>query len=287
MPRRSNAVRLGSVVAVGMVLAGCSEPGPQPAASGPAITIGLSTSLPIFWPEAADPSELLAQDQALPWPRALIEQHHRLVPLDTLSGADALSDIDALMLVQPRPLAASENVALDQWVRDGGHVLVFADPVLTEDSRFGFGDKRRPQDVALLSPILARWGLELQFDEAGPDGEQMVNDAQVGAVPVHLAGRLQAVQGAREPGDRCDIGARALIARCRIGRGTATIVADAAMFERRDDRPDGVQQEALARLVDSLARDTVGTNGANRGKGGQDQHFEGAAPADEQGERHD
>lgn len=287
MPRRSNAARLGSVVAVGLVLAGCSESGSQPAASGPAITIGLSTSLPIFWPEAADPSELLAQDQALPWPRALIEQHHRLVPLDTLSGADALSDIDALMLVQPRPLAASENVALDQWVRDGGHVLVFADPVLTEDSRFGFGDKRRPQDVALLSPILARWGLELQFDEAGPDGEQMVNDALVGAVPVRLAGRLQTVQGAREPGDRCEIGAQALIARCRIGRGTATIVADAAMFERRDDRPDAAQQGALARLADSLARDAVGTNGANRGKGGQNQHSEGSAPADGQGERHD
>ena len=277
VPRLSKVLRLGSVVAAGLALAACGEA--EPESSGPPITIGLSTSLPIFWPETADPSELLAQDRPLPWPREVIERRHRLVPLDTLAGGGALDGIDALLLVQPRPLSPGENVALDQWVRDGGHVLVFADPVLTQDSRFALGDKRRPQDVALLSPILSRWGLELQVDDADPDGERVVEDALAGAVPVHLAGRLRRIEGAREAADQCEIGAQALIARCRIGRGRATIVADAALFEQADGSPDAARQGAVERLVDSLARDAAGRTGANRGKGGVAGESEGGSPA--------
>ena len=51
-------------------------------------------------------------------------------------------------------------------MRGGGRVLLFADPMLTRHSAFALGDRRRPQDVVLLSPILARWRLELQFDES-------------------------------------------------------------------------------------------------------------------------
>lgn len=233
------------------------------------MTIGLSTSLPIFWPETADPSDLLQQDRPLPWPRVAIEQHHRLVPIDTIAGEGALDGIDALMLVQPRPLSPGENVALDQWVREGGQALLFADPVLTEESRFALGDKRRPQDVALLSPILSRWGLELQFDETGQEGEQLVEDAVAGPVPVHMAGRLRLVQGASEAADQCELGAQALIARCRIGKGKVTVIADAALFELADNEPDNLRRAALARLVDSLAPDAVGSGGANRGNDGQ------------------
>ena len=67
------------------------------------------------------------------------------------------------MMIQPRPLSPQENVALDNWVAAGGRLLLFADPALTEDSAFAIGDRRRPQDVVLLSPILARWGLELEL----------------------------------------------------------------------------------------------------------------------------
>jgi hypothetical protein len=229
----------------------------------------LSTSLPIFWPETTDPSDLLQQDRPLPWPRVAIEQHHRLVPIDTLAGVGALDGIDAMMLVQPRPLSPGENVALDQWVRDGGQALLFADPVLTEESRFALGDKRRPQDVALLSPILSRWGLELQFDEAGAEGERLVEDAATGPLPVYLPGRLRLAKGTSEAADLCELGTQALIARCRIGRGKVTVVADAALFELADDEPDKISRAALVRLVDSLARDAVGTGGANRGNDGQ------------------
>ena len=127
----------------------------------------------------------------------------------------------------------------------------------------------------------------MQFEKAGPDGEQVVEDALVGAVPVHLAGRLRTIQGAREPGDRCEIGAQALIARCRIGQGKATIIADAALFEREEDSPAGARRGALVRLVDSLARDAAGTGGANRGNTGPARDFAGVAPAEKQGKGHD
>lgn len=280
VPRRNKAARLSAVAAAGLALAACGAGEPDPAPTQPSITIGLSTSLPIFWPEATDPAELLAKDLRLPWPRAVIERQHRLVPLNTLAGGGALDGVDAVMLVQPRPLTPGENVALDRWVRDGGHALVFADPMLTEDSRFGLGDKRRPQDVALLSPILSRWGLELLVDDADPDGERVIEDPLAGGVPVHLPGRLRAIEGTGEAADQCTTGAGALIARCRIGRGKVTVVADAALFEHASESPDAVREAALERLVDSLAIDAVGTSGASRGNGGQARESGGGLPAE-------
>lgn len=259
MALRRNSVALLAGVAA---LAACGQP--EPPAPRP-VTIGLSTSLPIYWSESDDLSGMLAGDAGLPWPRQLIEQDHRLIPLDSLSGDGALEGVEAVLLVQPRPLPPADNVALDQWVRAGGHALVFADPALTQDSVFPLGDKRRPQDVALLSPILSRWGLALEFDEAQPAGERLVDDAIARALPINLAGRLRPVAGAADPGDRCTTGPEALVARCRIGRGTVTLVADAALFE-----PDGereVREQALERLIDSLARDVAGSGGENRGRG--------------------
>ena len=79
-----------------------------------------------------------------------------------------LSHVTRLLLAQPRALSGPENVALDAWVRGGGHLLLFADPMMTGESRFGIGDRQRPQDVILLSPILNRWCRDPQFDQNQP-----------------------------------------------------------------------------------------------------------------------
>jgi hypothetical protein len=130
------------------------------------------------------------------WARPVLEQRFRLVPLDYLS-ADALAPHDTLLLAQPRALSAEENVALDGWVRGGGSLLLFADPMMTGESRFNLGDRRRPQDVALLSPILTHWDLELVFDDSqaaglrflGGNGPQLpVNLAGPGAARTRIAG---------------------------------------------------------------------------------------------------
>ena len=232
---------LGALAIVASSLAvwgGYSAP-PAPAARP---MMGLFTSLPIWWGESESIAETLAEPPQPHWVRSLLEQRYRVTPLDTL-GPDALPPL--LLIAQPRPLAPQENVALDTWVRQGGRVLLFADPMLTWHSRFAIGDKRRPQDVVLLSPILYRWGLELRIDEAQPGGER-----EMAGLPVNLPGWLVLTgQGHKA---HCDLSPQGLVARCRIGKGRATIVADAALLEP-EAASDG--QDALEGLLEQAFGD--------------------------------
>ena len=204
--------------------------------------LGLMTTLPIYWGEAGDVAELVQRKTAAGWVRPVLESGYVLEPLDALE-ADKLAEIHWLMLAQPRVLGPAENVALDDWVRQGGHLLLFADPMLTSPSRFAIGDRRRPQDVVLLSPILAHWGLELTFDEDQREGERSIAAGGI-VLPVNLAGVLR-----QRPGGLCSITAGGVVAECKIGTGKVTIVADAAVLE---DAADGMIEErrgALAHLI--------------------------------------
>ena len=254
-----SAVVLAGLLALS--LASCNQPKPAPP-----IVIGLSTSLPIYWAESDDPADMLAPGGEAPWPRRLIEQRHRLVPLDAMDAAGALARTDVVLLAQPRPLTPAENVALDQWVRAGGIALVFADPALTAESRFPLGDKRRPQDVALLSPILLRWGLRLMFDDSQDPAQRTVFDPVVEGIPVRLAGHLRLADGAGEPGDRCELGPEALVARCRIGSGKAIVVADADLLDTAEDASRGERERVLERLIESLAKAVAAQTGDKRGQ---------------------
>jgi hypothetical protein len=181
-------------------LLACSACGASPDPGGGAaevqrIPLGLSSTLPIYWQESPDFATILKAEGEPGWVRQALETRFDLVPLDVLS-AEALAPLDHLLLAQPRALSPAENVALDDWVRAGGQLLLFADPMLTSHSQFAIGDPRRPQDVVLLSPILARWGLELTFDTTQPQGER-IEEAFEMAIPVDLAGCLGAVRPAR------------------------------------------------------------------------------------------
>ena len=186
-------------------------------------------TIPLYWGERSDMAELLDGGAPGHWARPLIEQSWRLRPLDYLS-AEALSGYSRLLLAQPRGFSAEENVALDAWVRGGGRVLLFADPMMTGHSRFAIGDRRRPQDVTLLSPILTHWGLELQFDEAQPEGRNMrdsVPPSKELSLPVELAGELVL----RAPAQDCALLGAGIAAECELGDGFALVVADAALFD--------------------------------------------------------
>lgn len=216
------------------------------AAEEPREKVGLFTTLPIYWPEAQGVSELLGPDAVQPWAREEIEQRFDLTPLDVLAGEGAnLYQFRRLLLAQPRMLSSAENVALDAWVREGGRLLLFADPMLTGETMFEVGDKRRPQDVALLSPILAHWGLELRFDEDQPAGERLATIGTVD-VPVNRAGRFGHFAPDVESVE-CSPRAGGLVAECRIGQGAAVIVADAALFDGPGNDP--VRQRALQSLL--------------------------------------
>lgn len=209
----------------------------QPARSQARPTLGVFTSLPVMWREADGLSAHLSANQQPTWVRAELEQRFAPRPLDTLLDLDGLR---FLLLAQPRPLDPAENVALDRWVRAGGHLLLFADPMLTAPSRFPIGDRRRPQDVVLLSPILTHWGLDLSFDEDQPAGLREIAGS---GLQVDLAGRF-----APRPGGRCLIVREGLVAACNIGRGRVLAVADAALLDGSDSSP--WRAAALAGLID-------------------------------------
>ena len=194
--------------------------------------LGLMTSLPIYWNASADIEGMLAQDEPDHWVRTQLQHNYDLVPLDTLAaeGGTAphaeLARLDRLILAQPAALPPADLAALDAWVRDGGRLLLFADPMLTEHSEFALGDRRRPQDVAMLSPILARWGLTQFFDPEQGDAERSVRFGDI-IIPVELGGTFE-----RTPTElaKCAISAAGLLADCAIAKGRALIVGDAAVL---------------------------------------------------------
>ena len=193
--------------------------------------LGLMSTLPIYWNEAVEFSDLLNQDQGANWVRTVLERDYALEPLDVLRP-ETLAPLDRLILAQPRALSPEENVALDDWVRNGGRVIVFADPMLTRHSEYRLGDPRRPHDVALLSPILARWGLELEMDTSQGDEERVV-DAFGMSVPVRISGTFAARDAGGEA--ECTLSDTRLMARCTIGKGGALLIADAAILDEDDE----------------------------------------------------
>jgi hypothetical protein len=247
-----------AVLALALGLTGCGQVG-EGAHSGKAgdAVIGLCSTLPIAWNENEDLRGQLADRDAPSWVLTALRERGRAVPLDTLAdkaGALPLPRDGALVLAQPRALTARENVALDAWVQGGGRVLLFADPMLTAPTRFAPGDPRRPQDVALLSPILARWGLVLEFDEAQPAGERPIA-LREGVLPVNLAGRWSKVGMNGETVGTCVIDASGLLADCRAGKGRIVALADAAVLENVAESAENAHranmfQALLARLED-------------------------------------
>lgn len=208
--------------------------------------IGLFTTLPLLWSESADVAAALNPDAEPHWARGVLARAGAITPLDLLAAPDGpapLAGVRRLVMAQPRVLSPQENVALDDWVRSGGRLLLLADPALTEDSLFPLGDPRRPQAVAMLSPILARWGLELRFDEHQPAGT--VERRVMGmALPVNLPGHF-ATQGQAN----CRLWEHGLAVTCAIGKGRVMAVADAAVLEQAD--PDTARARAFAGLLDS------------------------------------
>jgi hypothetical protein len=195
------------------------------------------TSLPLYWPLGAQLSDIASDTAPAPWQRAALETGHQLELLDTLSPiapmapdapeGDPLAGLARLAIIQPRGLSPADNVALDDWVQAGGRLLIVLDPQLTGEYDLPLVDPRRPSDVALIPPVLARWGLAIRFDDAQPLVVRRVALGK-GAIPLALAGEVAVSAAARE---RCTLVAEGAAARCRVGKGQVTVLADAAVFE--------------------------------------------------------
>lgn len=227
----------------GLSLSACGNSG-EPVQ--PKTTIGLSTSLPLIWGESGDIRGQLAQDAPRHWALAVLEERGSVVALDTLAGPQGLGlpASGLLVLIQPRPLSAEENVALDAWVRGGGRVLLFADPMLTAESAYAIGDPRRPETIAMLSPILRHWGLNPEFDDTQSAGARTLTPFGI-EVPVDLPGRFRADASAP-----CRLEVDGFVADCTIGHGRVLVLADAALF----DGDEAGRSASFAALLRHLTR---------------------------------
>lgn len=248
-PRRRLAVAalliaLAAIAAIWALSArGAASRSPQHT-TGPVM---LFSSLPLIWGESAALGDMLGDKEAPHWFRAGLEARGKLLPLDSLEDT-ALAGSNTMIMAQPRALAPGENVAIDDWVRGGGRLLLFADPALTWHSAFAIGDKRRPLDTVLLSPILDRWGLELRYDEDQPAGQRLIGLGGGEEMFVNQAGQLIARPGGQAD---CRIVAEVL-AECSVGKGRVVIAADAALLEPAEDAEEAKLRQTL--LDELLAR---------------------------------
>ena len=211
------------------------------------------TSLPLYWPLGAELGAIASGTAPVPWQRRALEQHHALTLLDTLApipalvagepDTDPLAGLARLAIIQPRGLAPADNVALDQWAMAGGQVLLVLDPQLTGDYDVGLGDPRRPADVALIPPVVARWGLAITFDETQSAAVRLVPLGD-GQIPLVLAGAVTISQDAVH---RCRLFAAGAGARCRVGKGQVTLLADATVFEA--SQPTDAARASLASVL--------------------------------------
>lgn len=178
-------------------------------------TLLLLTSLPLVFGE-----QFSLQGGGSPALKAL-QSRYRVAPISVTSPAE-LSKGKLLVMAHASAQTAENLVALDDWVRGGGRVLLLADPMLEWPSSRPLGDPLRPAPMFMDTGLLQHWGLRLDApDKRGPTMRLLGGYEVLTASPGALSGK-------------CAISADRLVARCAIGKGRATIVADADLLDTAD-----------------------------------------------------
>src|SRR5438067_6056727 len=133
---------------------------------------------------------------------ATLQTRYRVVPISVTDPAD-LGKGRLLLMAHPLAQPAEDLIALDEWVRRGGRVILLADPMLEWPSSRPLGDPLRPPPMFMDTGLLGHWGLRLDAP------------AQRGLQPRKLGGYdvLTASPGTLHGG--CDIAADRLVAHCR------------------------------------------------------------------------
>lgn len=204
---------------------------PRPEAKRPALM--LLTTLPLVFPE-----EFSLQGGGSKALTAL-ETRYRVVPIAT-TDAKSLSQGRVLMLAHPLAQPAEALVDLDRWVREGGRILLLADPRLEWPSSRPLGDKLRPPPAFADMGLLAHWGLKLEAPaETGPAQRQLGERRILAASPGTLSGSCHVMPGG-------------FVAHCSVGKGKATVVADADFLNV--DQLGGAADRNLDGLLAELAQ---------------------------------
>jgi hypothetical protein len=223
------AVVLAAVAAVAVIH---REPRPlRPRADRPVLL--LLTSLPLVFGEGFS-----IRDAGSPALKAL-NTRYRVIPISVADRAD-LAKGKLLLMAHPLAQPAEDLVALDAWVRRGGRVLLLADPMLEWPSKRPLGDPLRPPPMFMDTGLLSHWGLRLDApDERGAATRKLGGFNVLTVSPGLLFGR-------------CSISGDRLVAHCRIGKGEATVVADADLLDAASLGSKGANN--LNGLLQELAR---------------------------------
>lgn len=188
--------------------------------------LGLMTTLPLQWSDGGIEADL--SDNAEPHPAYVrLQQEYEIIPIDDFAALDKKS-FGVMLLAQPRALDPSDLVELDAWVRAGGHLMVLADPALQWGSLYPLGDKRRPLFTSMLSPLFSHWGLELVLPLTD-EKPVVLRDVDGGTIRTQTPGEWLMKAGGE--GAACTIEPARLVARCKIGKGKALLVADADLLD--------------------------------------------------------
>ncbi len=217
-----------------LLLVSCREATPAKAPAGAKPELFLLTPLPLVW------SEQFGLDQPGSPALKALEQQFRVSPVDLPS---AVPEGGLLLAAQPRALPAEELVMLDKWVRRGGRLVLLADPMLEWPSELPLGAPGRAPIAFPDTGLLKHWGLRLDApDERGPrqlalDGRQVLT-----ASPGTLTGT----------GRACTVADNGLLARCRLGKGRATVIADADFLNLGPGGLDGPTDNNFAALASQV-----------------------------------
>jgi len=197
------------------------------------IQIQLMTSLPIVWGENASMDNILSGKTSPAPIYSYWQKRYAIDAVDSFEGLEK-STTDIVILAQPRAMDPADIAALDQWIRGGGNAIIFTDPMLVWPSDLPLGDPRRPLASGLLSPLLGHWGLELLAPEDGgpEDGglsvlELRFDDFVISTVGVGLFNMLPDHEGENIA---CKLSDANIIAKCNIGKGRVTLIADADLL---------------------------------------------------------
>ena len=236
--RAGNRARVAVLIGLGLIAAAALGFAVErrESAETPAVTkkseLMLLTSLPLVFGE-----QFGLEGGGSPALKA-IEERYKVRPI-SVTDAKTLGRGRLLLMAHPMAQPAEMLVDLDRWVRGGGRVVLIADPFLEWPSERPLGDPLRPPPAFADTGLLGHWGLRLDApDERGPKllslgGKDVLTDS-----PGRLFGG-------------CPISEDRLVAHCRIGKGNATIIADADFLNV--DSLDGPTADNLNGLLAELA----------------------------------